>query len=403
MIKTKYTYLITAILVLLGSTANAQNTFWNKLVDLLSTQLNSTEILIRVCTVLLILFTLFFIGFFTTLMVARSKHRNEDAYEKDIKEKYELLLTGIIFNDEDEMQTDEWKASKKRVVDHFKKRYLRKRINKKYLRDHIVLLHKNFAGSAADVLRNLYIDLKLDKEAIRELNSPDWGTQANAIKELAQLNILEAKKKIKSRTFHENQILRLEAQVAIIAMEEDDPFSFLGKDKNHLTEWHQINLSKIIDSIDREKLPQFSRWFNSKNESIVEFCIKMTLQYDQFESTPELIELLNHQSQNIVGEAARTLGEFAATEAQPMMMKVYRNASIPTKRKILTALGKCGTQELIPFLQQQLVQNEISIAVEAGKALRLLGDEGIQVLKDQTHSMLYGVGDICKHLLDERI
>lgn len=402
MIKKKHIYSFFTLL-LWGKVSGAQNTYWERIIDMLSTQLNSTEILIRVCTVLLIIFTLCFLGFFTTLMIARSKHRNEDAYQKEIKEKYELLLTGIIFNDEDEMQTDEWKSSKKRVVEHFKKRYLRKRINKKYLRDHIILLHKNFAGTAADVLRNLYIDLKLDKEAMRELNSPDWGTQANAIKELAQLNIVEAKKKIKSRTFHENQILRLEAQVAIIAMEEEDPFSFLGKDKNHLTEWHQINLAKIIDTIDREKLPLFSRWFNSKNDSIVEFCIKMTLQYDQFESIPELIELLNHKTQNIVGEAARTLGEFSATEAQPMLLKVYRNATIPVKRKILTALGKCGTHELIPFLLQQLVQNEISIAMEAGKALRLLGDEGIQVLRDQSNSMLYGVGDICKHLLDERI
>ncbi len=398
----KYIYTV-SILLVSSKVTNAQNQSWEHVLDLLSTQLNSTEILIRVCTVLLIIFSLFFLGFFATLMIARSKHRNEDNYRNDIKEKYELLLTGIIFNDEEEMQTEEWKSSKKRVVDHFRKRYLRKRINKKYLRDHIILLHKNFTGTAADVLRNLYIDLKLDKEAIRELNSPDWGTQANAIKELAQLNIVEAKKKIKSRTFHENQILRLEAQVAVIAMEDDDPFSFLGKDKNHLTEWHQINLSKIIDTINREKLPLFSRWFNSKNNSIVEFCIKMTLQYDQFESIPNLIELLNHKSQNIVGEAARTLGEFSATESQPMLLKAYRNAITPVKKKILTALGKCGTHELIPFLQQQLVQNEISIAMEAGKALRLLGDDGIQVLKDQTNSLLYGVGEICKHLLDERI
>jgi hypothetical protein len=86
-----------------------------------------------------------------------------------------------------------------------------------------------------------------------------------------------------------------------------------------------------------------------------------------------------------------------------MLLKAYRNAITPVKKKILTALGKCGTHELIPFLQQQLVQNEISIAMEAGKALRLLGDDGIQVLKDQTNSLLYGVGEICKHLLDERI
>lgn len=371
--------------------------------ELIYSQLTSTEILIRVCTVLLILFTLFFISFFITLMVARSSHKYRDNYEKHIKEKFELLLTGIIFNDEEEMQTDEWKASKQRVVQHFKKRYLQKRINKKLLREHIVLMHKNFTGSAADVLRNLYIDLKLDRQALRELNSPDWGTQASAIQELAQLRITRANKKIRKLTAHENHILRLEAQIAILTMDEQDPFAFLAKSRNLLTEWHQVNLTRIIDSMDRSTLPVFSAWFNSKNDSIVEFCIKMTLQYDQFQSIPDLIDLLSHQNQDVVGEAARTLGEFGATEAQPMMLKAFRSARQDIKIKILTALGKCGTHELIPFLQQQLVQNDISIAFEAGKALKLLGEEGLQVLESNQESMLYGVGDICKHLLDDRI
>lgn len=371
--------------------------------DLIYAQLTSTEILIRVCTVLLILFTLFFIGFFITLMVARSTHKNRDNYEKHIKEKFELLLTGIIFNDEEEMQTEEWKASKQRVVQHFKKRYLQKRLNRKLLREHIVLMHKNFTGSAAEVLRNLYLDLKLDRQALGELNSPDWGTQAIAIRELAQLRITKANKKIRKLTAHENHTLRLEAQIAILTMDEQDPFSFLGKGKNQLTEWHQVNLARTIDSMDRSTLPVFSTWFKSKNDSVVDFCIKMTLQYDQFQSTPDLIELLAHPSQDIVGEAARSLGEFGAMEAQPMLLKAFRSAKQEVKIKILTALGKCGTHELIPFLQQQLLQNDISIAFEAGKALKLLGEEGEQVLKDNQESMLYGVGDICKHLLDDRI
>ncbi len=396
-------FFILPLLLFLSTNLFAQNKYWETLVNIISREFNATDILIKVCIVLLILFIILFFSFFVTLMVARSKHKYDDNYEKNIKEKYELLLTGIIFNTEEEMEDEEWIQSKKRVINHFKKRYLNKRINKKYLRELIVLMYKNFKGSSADVLRNLYLDLKLAKEAIRELNSPDWGTQANAIKELTELNIVQAKKKIKRKTFHENHILRLEAQVAILTMEEVDPFSFLDKDKNSLTDWHQINLSHMIDKINSEKLPNFSRWFNSANDSIVQFSIKMTLQYDQFESIPDLINLLQHKSQEVVGDAAYVLGEFSATEAQLKLIAVYRNANNNVKQKILMALGKSGTPDVIPFLEQQLVQNEISIAMEAGKALLLLGDEGINVLKVESHSMLFGVGDICKHLLDERI
>lgn len=396
-------YLLLCFFAASASLAFAQQSYTEEAANLIESSLNSTEILIRVCTVLLIIFTLFFLSFFVTLMLARSKHRYNDSYEKNIKEKFELLLTGVIFNDDAEMETDEWKSSKKRVVKHFKKRYLRRQLNKKYLREHIILLHKNFIGSAAEVLRNLYIELRLDKQAIKELNSPDWGVQANAVKELAQLNITKATEKIKARTNHENQILRLEAQVASIRLDKKDPFSFLDKNRNYLTEWHQVNLAHIIDQISRELLPDFSRWFTSPNPTVIEFCIKMTLQYDQFESIPALNQLLYHKNQHVVGEAAKALGEFGVTEAQSDMLYVYRDAITPVKLQLLTALGKCGNDEMLPFLIQQLLQNDINIAMEAARSLKKLGAEGITILEKQTLSNLYGVGDICKHVLDERI
>ncbi|MES2690556.1 MAG: HEAT repeat domain-containing protein [Bacteroidota bacterium] len=399
----RFRYLLLCFFVASAAMVFAQQSYVDEAAEMIESSLNSTEILIRVCTVLLILFTVFFIGFFITLMIARSTHRYDEQYEKNIKEKFELLLTGVIFNDDAEMQTDEWKASRKRVVKHFKKRYLHKRINKKYLREHIILLHKNFIGSAADVLRNLYIELKLDRQAIKELNSPDWGIQANAVKELAQLNITKATEKIKNRTQHENQILRLEAQVASIRLDKKDPFSFLDKNRNYLTEWHQVNLAHIIDQINRDLLPDFSRWFVSPNPTVVEFCIKMTLQYDQFASIPALSQLLYHKNQHVVGEAAKALGEFGVTEAQSDMLYVYRDAITPVKLQLLKAIGKCGNNEILPFLIQQLLQNDINIAMEAANSLKKLGEEGIAILEKQTLSNLYGVGDICKHVLDERI
>jgi hypothetical protein len=396
--------IILGILLAVATNANAESLFIIRIIkEVIRSGMMSTDLLIRVCIVLIIVFIICFISLVVTLMLARTSHRYDANYEKRLKEKYELLLTGVIFNDEDELETEEFLQSKKRVITHFKKHYLHKRKNRQHLREHILLLHKNFAGSAADILRNLYIELKLDKEAIKELNSPDWGTQANAVNELAQLNITNAAKRIGQRTSHENHTLRLEAQVAIISLEGKDPFSFLDKDKNFLTEWHQLNLSQAIDKLEQEDIPQFNRWFNSKNETVVQFCVKMTLYFDQYESTNDLIGLLKHPSQMVVGEVAKVLGEFGASDADVALLNVYRDAENWVKIRILNALGKCGTHEIIPFLQQQLLQNDIDIAFEAGRSLRILGDEGVEVLKQNTHSPLFGVSQICHHLLDDRI
>ncbi len=379
------------------------NDFIDKASEIVRNELNSTEVLIRVCAILLIIFFTLFIGFFITLMVARTKHKREDEYREKIKEKYELLLTGIIFNDEDDMETEEFKESKSRVIAHFKKHYLRRRKNRQYLREHILLLHRNFSGSSAEILRNLYIELKLHKEAIKELNSPDWGIQANAVKELAQMQMKDTLKKIKKRSRHENPVLRIEAQVVSLALDENDPFSFLDKDKNIITEWHQINLASNIDKIDSSLLPNFSRWFNSPNDSVVKFCIKMTLQYDQFENTPELIGLLKHKNQDIIADAVRVLGEFGAIDADVNMLNAFRDGNQKVKLNVVEALGKCGTHEHIPFLEQQLVQNDLSIAMAAANALRLMGDEGLNVLEKNRLSPLYAVAEISNHTLDDRI
>jgi HEAT repeat protein len=377
--------------------------FIDKASEMVRNELNSTEVLIRVCAILFIIFITLFISFFFTLMVARTKHKREDEYREKIKGKYEHILTGIIFNDEEDMLTEEFKESKKRVIDQFKKQYLKRRKNRQYLREHILLLHKNFSGSSAEILRNLYIELKLHKEAIKELNSPDWGVQANAVKELAQMQMKEALKKINKRSRHENPVLRIEAQVASLVLDEKDPFSFLDRDRNIITEWHQINLAANIDKLDSSLLPNFSRWFNSPNDSIVLFCIKMTLQYDQFENIPDLIGLLKHKNQDIVADAVRVLGEFSAIDADVNMLNAFRDGNQNVKLNVVEALGKCGTHEHIPFLEQQLVQNDLSIAMAAANALRLMGDDGLSVLEKNRLSPLYAVAEISNHMLDDRI
>ncbi|MBW7844435.1 MAG: HEAT repeat domain-containing protein [Bacteroidia bacterium] len=371
--------------------------------DFASQFLFSTELLIRVCAVLLILFIILFIGFFLTLMIARTIHRRNDSYEKRIKEKFELLLTGIIFIDEGEMETREWRNSKQRVMTHFRSKYLNSKKNKKFLREHIILMHKNFNGFAAEVLRNLYLEFRLQKGAIRELNAPDWGIQAMAVKELAQLNIDAALKQIKRLTTHENEILRLEAQIAVLSLDKVEPFAFLNKIKFQLTNWHQVNLANAIRQLETDKLPQFSQWFSSNNDSVVLFSIKMAQLFDQFESIPLLVKLLEHKSQKIVGESARVLGVFMANDAQENLLKAFRNAEHEVKLKILIALGKCGTDEIIPFLSQQLLQNDAEIAFTAGKALKLIGFSGRDVLEQNKNSILFDVPNICNHLLDDRI
>lgn len=69
--------------------------------------------------------------------------------------------------------------------------------------------------------------------------------------------------------------LRLEAELALMHLDRDDPFSFLGKLRLEFTPWEQLH---VIEMAMRNNLflPVFSRWLNSGNESVVIFCRRMS-------------------------------------------------------------------------------------------------------------------------------
>ncbi|MFA5814882.1 MAG: SPOR domain-containing protein [Bacteroidales bacterium] len=71
-----------------------------------------------------------------------------------------------------------------------------------------------------------------------------------------------------------NEVLRMEAELALIRLDIDDPFSFLDKLHQEFTSWEQLHVFEMIKR-NRVSIPDFSRWLNSPNETIVLFCRRM--------------------------------------------------------------------------------------------------------------------------------
>lgn len=71
-----------------------------------------------------------------------------------------------------------------------------------------------------------------------------------------------------------NEILRMEAKLAWIRLDIDDPLSFLDKLEHDFTPWEQLHVFEMIKR-NKVTLPDFSRWLNSPNETVVLFCRRM--------------------------------------------------------------------------------------------------------------------------------
>lgn len=184
------------------------------------------------------------------------------------------------------------------------------RFGSKLILKTILNIDHAFTGESNLHLRALYVDLEFHKKAKKRLRSENWSIRAKAIRELSQMDRFEYTEEIRKSLIHINPVLRLEAGIALLRLDRENPFSMLDVDRE-LTAWQQIILYDLIKNTSSIKVPNFSKWISSKQESIVEFSIKMIMHFQQFETLENMLSLLKHSSYLI---RARVVNCFATLE-----------------------------------------------------------------------------------------
>ena len=121
----------------------------------------------------------------------------------------------------------------------------------------------NLTGDAKDKLQNLYLFLKLDKDSIKKAYSQKWNIKVKGFHELAYMNIPDANDEILRCLHSYNYIVRMEAQLAMVRLNHNDPFRFLDLLEKPFTLWEQITVYETI-MFHNLPIPQFDRWLYLK-------------------------------------------------------------------------------------------------------------------------------------------
>lgn len=373
--------------------------FGENMINLLSNSYHEDIPIVHTCFLIIVI--CFSLTIIVTILLFMHRFWSQFHNGRRIKleERYSLLLTGIIFDDQDE----EFEAKRQKLITYFRKNYIRSRFSKKILRKELLFLHRSFSGPSQEILKGLYFELDLHKAALEQLKDTDWSEKANAVRELGQMDYEKARGKVLKLTLHENKVLRMEAQVAMLSLNDDEPFGFLAHATNEITEWQQLTLEEKAKSLDLKKIPNFSKWFGLKNQSVVQFCVKMTVAYNQFEAADELLTLLHSKDERVVKEAVKAVGTMLISEAQTTLLDIYATVAPEIKDEIIVALGKIGGEEGVAFLEELLYTAQYEFALKAGKSLYTIGFEADAILQKALQSEQPLVAAIVSHVMDERI
>ena len=333
-------------------------------------QINSNDFigLIYIFLLLLLLVFTFIIG------VAIYKRRVE--FKKKLwQEDIASIISQAIFYEADEKEP--------LTITFDNKKLLHNPRFRQYLIDEVIHAMKNFSGTTTGNLKKLYGILDLDKDSFKKLHRKKWHIKAKGIQELAMMEQVKYVKEIFRLTNNANELVRNEAQCALVHFYGFKGFRFLNVTAYPISQWQQIQLLNNLQDVTYCKLDGIKKWMESPNESIIIFSLKLATFYNCFDVYDQVIHCLQNPSLQIKLNALEYLKKMPREDTADQITAHYSFGNKIIKLAILSILKEIGTERQIPFLLKQLHNVDDNIKVAAAKTLACIHPMGASFF--QTH------------------
>lgn len=149
------------------------------------------------------------------------------------------------------------------------------------LLDTVIKLHKNYTGEFAKKIELCYYESSLINDSRKKLKYGKWPVQCEAVRELAEMNVISSYSLITQHVNAKNLTLRQEAIIAIIKLIGLKGLSFLNDYKELLTDWIQLNLIAIIkNNFPTTPEPYYDSFIDSPNKSVALFGRRLKSFYE---------------------------------------------------------------------------------------------------------------------------
>lgn len=328
------------------------------------------------------------------ILMNRSRMKKEEELINELNIQYQQLLIDYLFEEEN-------KESIFRNISRSASSQFRRQV----LINQIIELSANMQGKAKEDLRKLFLDLGLMRDSLRKATHKKWHQKVKGFRELAYMNIRTANDHILECLNSPNQILRMEAQIALVRLSDDNPYEFLSFLEKPLARWEQITLHELVIQHNLN-VPLFGKWFESENLSIVKFSLQMVSWFKQKEAVEDVVKLLSHENEDVRAQAIRTCGDLGMDLVLGELKNRYSLEGIENRKDILETFGKIPNPEYLDFLNEILdTEDDVQLQILATKAMENMDEPGIarliKLMKSKSEYKNYQI--IIRHVLDGRI
>lgn len=352
---------------------------------------NPQSRLIRALIIVIITCTVCQVVLLIWILINRNRIHAVETKTNKLLEQFQALLVDYLFS---ENNNEQFRKIQRIATFDF---------DRKILINQMIDLSINLSGESKEKLRDLYLKLNLDRDSLSKVHSSKWHIKIKGFKEMAFMNIKEANQKIRNALKSKNNILRMEAQLALVRLNEDDPFGFLDDLKRPFTLWEQLNVHELI-IYHNLPVPDFSRWTDSPNKTVVIFSLRMIQVFKQTGAVQAVINCLSHPDSEVRYTAIRVCGEIQLHDTLPHLKHIYKNEDRNNCLAIIQAMEKMRNESVLGFLKLVLDREEdVQLQIGAAVAISKMGETGISALVKLMKSEYKNYQIIIRHVLDKRI
>jgi HEAT repeat protein len=188
---------------------------------------------------------------------------------------------------------------------------------------------------------------------------------------------------------HKNFLVRREAQIAIVKLTGFEGLEFLNVINHPISEWQQLRLIQELSGHASEKFGNISLWLQSRNESVINFALRLVEIYQQYDFYNEVKERLSHPSISICKRAVITLSHISNETTPDLLIEYFAGYDASLQILILKILQRDGNENHLPFLFSLLNHPDDSFKLEAAKAITNINPTKIKKIKELKDEFLY--------------
>ncbi|HWR75291.1 MAG TPA: SPOR domain-containing protein [Bacteroidales bacterium] len=323
-----------------------------------------------------------------TILLNRRRMEKEARLRQYLLEQYQSLIIDYLFGN---AKSDAFRSI---ASDNYRRQVLV---------DQMIDVSVNLKGDSEAKLTRLYMELELDRDSIRRAHSRKWHHRIKGFRELAFMGIREANDEMYKSLNSRNEILRMEAQIALVRLSDKEHFEFLSKLERPFSLWEQITLHDLILQ-HNIPVPEFKKWLGSSNPTVVMFALRMIREFKQRDAEPEVKIALLHRDNRVSKLAVEVCGDLDLRGTLDTMKRMYKFQDYNGCLEIVKSMGKMPELAMMGFLKLVLdKEDDVQLQIEAVKAIENMGEEGVKALVKIMKSEYKNYNIIVRHVLDRRI